>query len=200
MRAKDGAKDGRTFTESARRAQIVRSAIEVIAEQGYAAATFARIAEHAGLSSTGMISYHFKGKDDLMREVVAEAIAVADRYMSPRMEAAKGYVEIMRVRLACNMDLVRAHPEHVRALVQVLGNARTIATPSEIDDRLEEFTKHLRAGQAAGEFGKFNPHAMALAAVGAIDATVNRLCADPTLDAEEYGRQLADTFTLATRP
>jgi TetR/AcrR family fatty acid metabolism transcriptional regulator len=43
----------RTFTESARRAQIVQAAIETIAEVGYARASYARIAEHAGLSSTG---------------------------------------------------------------------------------------------------------------------------------------------------
>ena len=61
----------RTFTESARRAQIVTSAIDVIAEDGYAKASFSRIAKHAGLSSTGMISYHFAGKDDLITACVA---------------------------------------------------------------------------------------------------------------------------------
>lgn len=58
----------RTFTESARRAQIVTAAIEVIAEVGYAKASFSRIAKQAALSSTGMISYHFAGKDDLVAE------------------------------------------------------------------------------------------------------------------------------------
>jgi AcrR family transcriptional regulator len=33
----------------------------VIAEDGFAKASFSRIAKHAGLSSTGMISYHFAG-------------------------------------------------------------------------------------------------------------------------------------------
>jgi AcrR family transcriptional regulator len=61
----------RTFTESARRAQIVTAAIEVIAEVGYAKASFSRIAKQAALSSTGMISYHFAGKDDLLTACVA---------------------------------------------------------------------------------------------------------------------------------
>src|SRR5882757_8394362 len=60
----------RTFTENARRAQIVRAAIETIGELGYRATALARIAERAGLSSTGMISYHFRGKDDLMHAVM----------------------------------------------------------------------------------------------------------------------------------
>ena len=54
---------------AARREQIVAAAIEVIAAAGFAQASFARIAEHAGLSSTRLISYHFAGKADLMATV-----------------------------------------------------------------------------------------------------------------------------------
>lgn len=202
MRAKEGA---RTFTESARRAQIVRSAIETIAEHGYGSASFTRIAKHAGLSSTGMISYHFAGKDDLIREVVAETITVADGFIRPRMEATSGYLAQMRVRLASNLELVRAHPNHVRALVEIMTNARTaqgtpVVGPGPIGERARLFTQHLEDGQRAGEFGEFDPHAMALAIIGAIDANVGALCEDPSLDAELYGRHLADTFERATRP
>jgi hypothetical protein len=38
--------------------------IAVVAEEGFARATFARIRERAGLSSTRLISYHFAGKAD----------------------------------------------------------------------------------------------------------------------------------------
>src|SRR5690349_11588172 len=49
----------RTFVETARRAQIVDAAIDVLAEHGYPNTSFAKIAARAGLSSTGMISHHF---------------------------------------------------------------------------------------------------------------------------------------------
>ena len=81
----------RTFTESGRRAQIVASAIEVIAEVGYTNASFSRIAKHAGLSSTGMISYHFAGKDDLYAACVTEIEQVTGAYMNPRIDAADGH-------------------------------------------------------------------------------------------------------------
>ena len=61
----------RSFIEEARRAQIVGFAIDTIAELGYGQASLARIAGRAGISK-GVIGYHFAGKDDLMREVVAE--------------------------------------------------------------------------------------------------------------------------------
>jgi AcrR family transcriptional regulator len=60
----------KTFIGPGRRAQIITAAIEVIAEAGYAKASFSRIAKHAGLSSTGMISYHFAGKEDLLAACV----------------------------------------------------------------------------------------------------------------------------------
>ena len=188
---------GRTFTESARRAQIVAAAIAVIAEHGYAAASFTRIAKQAGLSSTGMISYHFANKDDLIREVLTETTTVAYNYISPRMEAVTGYRAKLRARLESNMELVRAHPAHVKALIEIARNAPT--TPDFVDERFGLFANHLRAGQQAGEFGPFSPESVAIAVIGAIDATVFALVGVPDLDAVAAGRELADTFDRATR-
>ena len=189
---------GRTFTESARRAQIVAAAIAVIAEHGYAAASFTRIARHAGLSSTGMISYHFANKDDLIGEVLTETTTVASNYISPRMDAVAGYRAKLRARLESNMELVRAHPDHIRALIEIALNAPK--TPDFVDQRFTLFGNHLRAGQEAGEFGPFNADAMAVAIIGALDAMVTGLVRFPEVDAAEFGRELADTFDRATRP
>ena len=193
-----GPQKGRTFTESARRAQIVAAAIAVIAEHGYAATSFTRIAKQAGLSSTGMISYHFANKDDLIGEVLTEATRVAYGFIFPRMAAATGHRAKLRARLESNMELVRAHPGHVRALMEIARNAPT--TPDFVDERFGLFTGHLRAGQDAGEFGPFNADAMAVAIIGAIDAMVIGLVFHPEVDAAEFGRELADTFDRATRP
>jgi AcrR family transcriptional regulator len=195
MRANTGR--GRTFTESARRAQIVAAAIAVIAEHGYAATSFTRIAKQAGLSSTGMISYHFANKDDLIREVLTETTTVAYDFISPRMAAVTGYRAKLRARLESNMELVRAHPAHVKAIIEIARNAPS--TPEFVDERFGLFTAHLRGGQEAGEFGPFNPEAMAVAIIGAIDAMVVGLVNFPDLDATEFGRELADTFDRATR-
>jgi len=189
---------GRTFTESARRAQIVAAAIAVIAEHGYTAASFTRIAKQAGLSSTGMISYHFANKDDLIREVLTETTGVAHSYISPRMEAVTGYRAKLRVRLESNMELVRAHPDHVRTIIEIALNAPK--TPDFVDERFGLFSNHLREGQRAGEFGPFNADAMAVTIISAIDAMVNGLVRFPEVDATAFGRELADTFDRATRP
>src|SRR3569833_2442999 len=105
----------RTFTESGRRAQIVRAAIEVIAEDGYAKASFSRIAKHAGLSSTGMISYHFVGKEDLLKACVTEIEEITGAFMQPRIDAAVGHVAQLRAFVESNVELVGEHPAESRA-------------------------------------------------------------------------------------
>src|ERR1700735_5830654 len=72
-------------TEAGRRAQIVAATIEPIAELGYRQASFAQIARAAGLSSTGLISYHFAGKSDLMAQVVDEIVGAISGHMTDRM-------------------------------------------------------------------------------------------------------------------
>src|SRR5882757_3980884 len=113
----------KTFTESARRTQIVTAAIEVIAEVGYAKATFSRIAKHAGLSSTGMISYHFEGKDDLLAACVTEIEQSTGAFMQPRIDAADGHVARLRAYVEANVALVGDQPAAVRALIDLVRNA-----------------------------------------------------------------------------
>jgi len=135
----------RTFTESGRRAQIVTAAIEVIAEVGYANASFSRIAKHAGLSSTGMISYHFAGKDDLLAACVAEIEQVTGAYMEPRIDAAVGHVAQLRAYIEANLALVGEHAAAVRALIDLVRNAGSQSTA--VTERLTVFENHFRAGQ-----------------------------------------------------
>lgn len=50
----------------ARKEQIIKAAIEVLEELGYHITSLSKIANKAKIS-TGLISYHFSGKEDLMK-------------------------------------------------------------------------------------------------------------------------------------
>ncbi|MFJ6665406.1 TetR/AcrR family transcriptional regulator [Streptomyces sp. NPDC091383] len=194
----------RSFTETGRRAQIVAAAIDVIAEVGYQRASFAKIAQRAGLSSTGMISYHFDGRDDLMREVVAEAMRVADGYLRPRIEAHESYAARLRTSIEGNLDLLAEYPNHLAAIGEVLGNLRggdpgMVAFTEGMEKILAFQVEQIRKGQAAGEFGDFDPWVMMRAIRAAIDDVVRRAGQEPGLDARAIGRELADLFDRATR-
>ncbi|MFJ8623567.1 TetR/AcrR family transcriptional regulator [Kitasatospora sp. NPDC093550] len=195
---------GRTFTESGRRAQIVQAAIEVVAEVGYAKASFSRIAKQAGLSSTGMISYHFAGKDDLMHEVVAEVTRVTAGFMMPRIAAAEGAGARLRAFIESNVELLAVWPGHLKALIEVLPNLggddpATVGYKASLQQVMEGQEQAVRAAQEAGEFREFDPRLMLVAMRGAIDAVVMRWVGDPSFDVTEAGRELADIFDRATR-
>jgi AcrR family transcriptional regulator len=192
--------EARTFTTSGRRAQIVTSAIEVIAEVGYAKASFSRIAKHAGLSSTGMISYHFAGKDDLLAACVAEVEQVTGAFMQPYVDAAEGHVAQLRAYVESNVALVGEHPAAVRALIDMVKNAGSQS--AAVNGRLTVFEEHFRAGQAAGAFGPFDARIVAIALTGGLDdivATAAVTAPGPT-ELARLGRELADLYVRATAP
>ncbi|KDO08404.1 TetR/AcrR family transcriptional regulator [Amycolatopsis mediterranei] len=190
----------RTFTESGRRAQIVRAAIAVIAEAGYLKASFSRIAKHAGLSSTGMISYHFAGKDDLLAACVTEIEEITGAFMQPRIDAAVGHVAQLRAYVEANVDLVGEHPAEVRALIDLIKNAGSRS--DAVNGRLALFEEHFRTGQAAGAFGTFDARTAALSFTSGLDAVVATAAADVPEPAElaRIGRELADLYVRATAP
>jgi AcrR family transcriptional regulator len=201
-----------TVTEAARRTQIVAAAIETVAELGYARASFAKIADRAGLSSTSRISYHFAGKADLLRACVAEITGVATEFMRPRIDAAAGYAAKLRAYIESNLDLLVERPAHLRALVEILRNVRDAEDglgEAALASRTRLFAEHLRAGQEAGEFWAFDPEVLALAITGAIDAFVGASHdsashdgtapddANGGIDLRRAGTELADAFERA---
>jgi TetR/AcrR family transcriptional regulator, fatty acid metabolism regulator protein len=194
-----------TFTESARRAQIVSAAIDTIAEIGYGQASLARIAERGG-TSKGVITYHFDGKDELIQEVVAEVLAKGEAYMVPRILAESSGRGMLRAYIESNLGFMREHRNHVVAFLEIFLNARGEDGGSLVDQRtlehqvtsLELLLAHF---QAAGDFkADFDPQVMAVAIRGAIDQVPLRLARDPDLDLGRIARELAALFDRGTRP
>jgi TetR/AcrR family transcriptional regulator, fatty acid metabolism regulator protein len=193
-----------TFIEAARRAQIVTAAIDTIAELGYGQASLARIAERAG-TSKGVISYHFAGKDDLIREVVAEVLGKGAAYMVPRILAESSGAGMLRVYIESNLAFMREYRNHLVAFLEVFLNARGDDGGQLVDEKsldylvtsLEQLLAHF---QALGDFrADFDPQVMALAIRGAIDQVPPRLARYPDLNIDDYARELAALFDRATR-
>jgi AcrR family transcriptional regulator len=201
MQAKDriGNSERRTFTETARRAQIVEAAIETIAEVGYAHASFARIAKHAGLSSTGLISYHFADKDELIQQVVLTIFEEIGRFMSQRLERQAGAADALRTYIQANAEFIGTHRTQMKAFLDIFMNGgfhyddtteRTVVSP------IEEI---LRRGQADGEFRAFDTCVMAVVIQRAVDGLPFLLATYPDINVNAYAREVVTLFELATR-
>jgi AcrR family transcriptional regulator len=189
----------RTFTEAARRAQIIAAAIETLAEVGYARASFAQIARRAGLSSTGLISYHFAAKSELIGEVVRHVVGQMGQFMAGQMAAASGPRDALRIYIEGNCAFIADHPAEMKALLEIFvsggfdygaGDERKVVSPLE---------GILRAGQEAAEFRDFDVTVMATLIQRAVDGLPFLLAVSPDQDIAAYAREFGTAFDLATR-
>jgi AcrR family transcriptional regulator len=192
----------RTFIETARRAQIVAAAIDTIAEAGYAGASFARIAGKLGISR-GLISYHFVGKDDLIKQVVHQAAEQAKAYIRPRILAQSTGQGMLRAYIESNLAFMRDHRNNVIAMIEIARSAegrRIHSSDTDVVDAVRALEHLLSGFQAAGQFRPdFDPHVMAIAIRAAIEAVSPRLVLDPEFDIDNYASEIATVFDLATR-
>jgi len=193
----------RTFIETARRAQIVAAAIDTIAAVGYPQASFARIAERVGISR-GLISYHFAGKDDLIRQVVHDVVEQGVAYMRPRIiaEMSSGPATL-RAYIASNLEFMREHRKDMIAILEITRSAdgrRIFQDDPHVTDAVRALEHLLSGFQTAGQFRPdFDPHAIAIAIRAAIDTVPSRLAVDPEFDIDNYASEIATIFDLATR-
>lgn len=201
--SKQDGQERRSFIEAARRAQIVECAIDTIAEVGYANASMARIAERAGISR-GLISYHFAGKDELLAQVIFTVYEEGAAFMVPRIDAETTAAGQLRAYIESNLDYMRAHPNRMVAIVEIIASGVVATGLPGIDpvegDRaqtapLEEL---FRKGQADGEFRAFDPRVMARAVRNVIDGIPPHI-SDPDLDLGACAREVTTIFELATR-
>lgn len=193
-----------TFTERARRQQIVEGAIGVLADEGFAAASLQAIADRLG-TSKGVISYHFAGKEALLEHVVTEVTDSAQAYMAPRIAAAPAGRVRLRAYIESNLDFMAGNRAQIVALLAIF-NAQPHSSegqPSGYADHhravVVELEQLLRAGQRSGGLRAFPTRMGAMTIRAAIDAAGSRLGAEPSFDVAAYGRELADFFDHATR-
>jgi AcrR family transcriptional regulator len=189
----------RTVTEQARRSQIVDAAIETIADVGYAKASFARIAERAGLSSTGLISYHFANKGELIEEAALSVITEIGAFVHHRVTAAAGAPDRLRAYILGTTEFIGTHRTQMKALLDIFVNGGMSYDASDEQQVLSPIEQLLTDGQRNGDFRDFDVRVMATAIQRAVDGLPLLLQAHPDVDPSAYGEELATLFDLATR-
>ncbi|HWD79303.1 MAG TPA: TetR/AcrR family transcriptional regulator [Kribbella sp.] len=184
----------RTRSTAARRDQIVAATIAVLARRGYAATSYDAICEQAGLSSKRLISYHFSTKDELLAEVLRRVTTDAAERMRPAIEAEPRPDGKLAAYIRSNIQFIADHPEHVRAVQQIVYAA---VPTEEADAAVTRLAVLFEEGQRAGAFRTFDPTLMAHTVRAAIDAAANRLVAGA--DPSHYADELTELFHQATR-
>lgn len=192
-----------TFTEEARRRQIVECTIALVAERGPAAASLSAIAARAGISKPAVL-YHFSSKDAVLEATARHVLTAFAAAVGERVDAAGGPEAKLVAFLRAAVGYLREHREQVRVLVEGLvrdrDGARELAPGSPAGaSRWQGVATLLEQGQRGGVFRAFDARTVALMINGALDGLVAEWAADPAFDLDAAAGELERSVLLAVR-
>ena len=180
---------GALGTADHRREQMLRAALEVIAERGYADTRIADVAERTGISPA-LVIYYFKTKDQLLTEAIRyyedNWYAVGQSRMAALTSAAERLEEF--VAMSC---LPEADPEPSGSWqlwldfwAQAARNAEVASVRQKSDERWRDVIASLvREGQEAGEFRDVDADSFAVYLSTLLDGlTIQIALNDPVVD------------------
>lgn len=196
-----------TFTEQARRQQIVGCAIDAIAELGYGQASVRKIADRAGIAMS-VVLYHFGDKDSLIEAVVSECYRTLLATMVPVVEAAPSAPAKLEAHIRAHLGYLRSHRAHQIAITEIGNGFRgkggerlwdVPVDPTHAEARSNvELEVIFQLGIDNGEFRPLNPASLASAVRGAIGNAMFSVIHDPDYDLGAYADDLVDAFLRAS--
>jgi AcrR family transcriptional regulator len=171
-------------TADQRREQMLRAALEVIVERGYAETRIADVADRAG-TSPALVIYYFKTKDQLLTEAIRYSedtwYETGTRRMAAIATAAGRLAEI--VAMSC---LPEADAETSSSWLlwldlwaQAVRHPEMAGVRQKFDERWRDTICSLvLEGQAAGEFGPVNPVDFAVLLSALLDGLAVQIALD----------------------
>jgi AcrR family transcriptional regulator len=176
-------------TADQRREQMLRAALEVIADRGYADTRIADVAERSGISPA-LVIYYFKTKDQLLTEAIRYLdnawYADGQRRMAALPTAAARIEEIVAMSCLPEAD---TEPHSSWALwldfwALAAHNPEVAGLRQRDDERWRDIISSLvRSGQEAGEFREVDPSNFAVLLCSLLDGLAIQIgLDDPVVD------------------
>ena len=178
-------------TADQRREQMLRAALDVIIERGYAESRIADVAERAG-TSPALVIYYFKTKDQLLTEAMRYSedgwYEAGTRRMAEISTAAGKLEELVAMSCLPEAD---SEPTSSWALwldlwAQSVRHPEVASVRQKFDERWRDLVCSLVvAGQEAGEFGPVDPVDFAVLFSALLDGLAVQIAlADPVVDTQ----------------
>ena len=152
----------RNQQRTATRERIVEAAVEAFAEKGFRGASTRDIAQRAG-ANQGLITYHFRSKDDLWRAAADRIFALLRTGLGERLAALDSEDPRERARegIRAYVRFAAAHPELFRLMSDEGKNSderMKWLVDTHLEPRYEAFIRTGAAG-VAGLDASLVPHA-----------------------------------------
>jgi TetR/AcrR family transcriptional regulator, transcriptional repressor of bet genes len=185
---------GKKAPESARREQILAAAFSVASHKGIDAVTVRAVAAKAKLSH-GLVLFHFKRKDQLLRAVLDRLLATtSELHAAPEIARIHAPLDRLRALLRQEMDRLGHDPRGVRLFYDfwVLGT-RNAAIGARIGAELERYRQAFRGiieqviRAEPARFAHTTPDGLAAVAVSFINGCAVQAMIDPRhFDIDQY--------------
>lgn len=189
-----------TLIEEVRRKQIIDTAIEAIAHDGFAHTTIADIARRAGVS-TGVITYHFKNKDEILEQCIRRLFDAPNTFVIEKVDRQHTYTTKLQTFIEANIEFMLKNRSHSTAMVSSFGAFNSQIARHRILAR--QYTKIrtylvriLEGGKSKGEFGEFSTETVAQLIFGTLEGLMNQwVLSEKEIDLPLCAETLVDMVT-----
>lgn len=180
----------------ARKEQIIKAAIEVLRDVGYISTSLSKIASKAN-TSTGLISYHFSGKEDLMNHTLLYLVEQENSFIKEKVEKEQMNMGKLMAFIEAGIAYRGTKRGNTTALLEIVFNVRTpddvpyfrveINPEEELNVLLEEI---LYEGQKTNEFNDFDIKVVAMIIRGAISLSMSLPQNEKDMGFEDYSEKV----------
>lgn len=167
--------------ESARRDQVIDSAIELIAEQGHARASLSRIAARAEISKAAVL-YYFTSKDELLEAVLDRVNGGLRDGLEHAVDGAADPVDAVFAHLRAMSAYLAANPTHARVISESAAIAELAGRRAAGPRHWEKLADLLVIAQKEGQLRAFDARTVAVLIDGAVNGLIAHSLADPDFE------------------
>ncbi|MEQ3553405.1 TetR/AcrR family transcriptional regulator [Pseudonocardia nematodicida] len=189
-----------TFTERARREQLISLTVDLVAEHGYRGTSLQRIADAAEISKAAVL-YHFASKDAVVaaayEQVLGELVAV----VGAAVEAAPDPATAVQTYLDTLLAHLAVRPGHIRLIAEALPDEHGVTDdrPSS-PRRWESLAGLLSDARDRGLVrADVDPRTTAVMFLGVVDAVVAAALEDPSFRIDDARPAVGDLVRRVLR-
>ncbi len=189
-----------SFIAEARREQMIQACIDALNEYGYTNVSLTKVAQKAKVS-TGLISYHFSGKMDLMNQTLLYLLNKKLDFISGKVVQEQTSISQLKAYIEASLAYQVANYKNNIALIEIVFNAKDeegvpyYRAVHDEEDQLNALLKDiLFEGQKRKEFSDgFDPEMLCILIQGAIEESM--LYQNKSFSYEKYKDELIRMIT-----
>jgi AcrR family transcriptional regulator len=190
-----------------RRGQIIDAARKLVAKEGLEKLTIGELERRLSFTR-GVITYHFKSKEEIVDELLSSAIREIDAATRSATQKSSSPAEMVRAVLRETLHGFLAHAEAARILMAFWGRIPSDARARRTNARLyaayrRQGRRLIEVGRAAGAFTDVDADAAAVLLVGMVLGIASQVYFEPGAVDAEAALELATEMVLgqlAQRP